>query len=504
MTSGPGMARSRKPSPAGPAPAVLLALLAAGAAGCHDAPAERWPAPLVEPLLVSGPSPYPAGCNPPAAGATLFLGAEVEPHLVLDAEDPSHLVAAWQQDRWLGGGANGLGVAASFDGGRTWTRSQAPFTVCSGGTLAGGAYLRASDPWLALAPGAATVHQLALAFDNPGTDPSTARSAILASRSTDGGLTWGAPRTLATTADPDLTLDKCTLTADPIRPGHLYAVWDRLAGLTGPPALATGPAYLARSTDDGLSWEAPAVLHDPGPDAQTISSQIVVAPDGTLVNLLILILQSSQVAPLVEVAVLRSADAGLTWGAPITVADWRSVGVVDPAGGRVVRGGDIVPGIAVDRASGHLYVVWQDGRFSGGVRDGIALSRSLNGGVTWSAPVRVNGDGGAPAFTAAVAVAGSGRVGVGYYDLRPDAAWDAALWPATRWLATSDDGGATFTEAPVGGPFDLRRAPQVPGYFLGDYVGLVGGDATFTSLFAMTRAGAGPEGTDLFAWPPQP
>ncbi len=481
---------------------ALPALAALAACGGGDA-ARPPPPPLAEPLRVTGASPYPPGCNPPVGAVRLWLGAEVEPHLAVDPADPDHLVAAWQQDRWDGGGANGTGAAASFDGGRTWTRRDPAFSACAGGGA--GAWARTSDPWVAIGADG-TVHVMALAFDDPWDG---ARSAMVASRSTDGGRTWSARATLAQEDVRDQALDKNTLTADPGRPGFAYAVWDRLEGLTGPAAEARGPAYLARTRDGGLGWEGPWVLHDPGADAQTISSQVVVLPDGALVNVLVLIRRSSTAAPEVEVAVLRSVDAeadpaaGPSWSGPFTVAAWNSLGIVDPQGGRPVRGGDVVPAIAVDRSGGPrrgwLYVAWQHA--FGGV-DGVAVSRSEDGGLTWTAPARASAAA-VPAFTPALAVDGTGQVGLAYYDWRPPPPGSApGLW-TTRWLATSADGGGTWSERPSGGPFDLRRAPAVPGWFLGDYAGLVGGPAGFTSLFAMPAAD-GSDPADLFVDPAQP
>src|SRR5207245_4768308 len=68
----------------------------------------------------------------------------------------------------------------------------------------------------------------------------------------------------------------------------------------------------------------------------------------------------------------------------------RSIGIVDIKTGEPLRTGDIIPEIAVDNDSGALYVVWQDARFSGLTRDGIAFSRSADGGLTWSNPVQIN------------------------------------------------------------------------------------------------------------------
>jgi hypothetical protein len=40
--------------------------------------------------------------------------------------------------------------------------------------------------------------------------------------------------------------------------------------------------------------------------------------------------------------------------------------------------------------------------------------------------------------------------------------------------------------------FDLRRAPTVPGLFLGDYSALASVDSTFLTLFAQSNTAAAP------------
>jgi len=251
--------------------------------------------------------------------------------------------------------------------------------------------------------------------------------------------------------------------------------------------------------DGGRTWEPARAIHDPGPDAQTIANQIVVLPDGTLLDLLVIIAQASAAAPVQTVAVLRSPDAGLTWSAPVAVAALQVRGVVDPKTGQAVRSGTVVPAIAVDRDSGAAYVAWEDARLAGGARDGIALSRSVDGGLTWSAPVQVNRAPGAQAFTPAVAVSAAGEVGVTYYDLSEDDAGDREHTYASAWLATSRDGGATWASTPVAHRFDLRNAPLSDGLFLGDYQGLVHDGQRFVALLVVTNNGDTANRTDVFA-----
>jgi hypothetical protein len=460
--------------------AALLLLCSA----CADPPA---PLPTTFPGLVavSESASWNSSCQGPSGRfGVVFPNAEVEPSIAIDPANPQHLIGVWQRDRWSNGGANGIVSAATFDGGQTWVRSSAKFSRCTQG-----AYDRATDPWVSIGP-SGTAWQIAYVFD-----ARAPNRAMLVSRSTDGGRTWQDPQQLQRDTDPDLVMDKETVTADPVDPLFAYAVWDRLTGFTIPNnRLGTGPAWFARTTDGGDSWETARQIYDPGPDTQTISNQIVVLRDGTLVDLLMVIMQNSSPTPRATVSVLRSTDRGVSWSAGIPVADAEFVGVYDPKNGRGIRTGSVVPTIAVDRANGALYIAWEDARFSGMARDGIALSKSMDGGLTWSAPVQVNGAPAVQAFTPALAVASNGSVGVTYYDLRNDDASDGDHLMVARWLATSIDGGATFTDAVIGGPFDLRPAAQVDvtsAYFLGDYQGLASAGSVFLPFFSAVP-GSGP------------
>jgi hypothetical protein len=40
------------------------------------------------------------------------------------------------------------------------------------------------------------------------------------------------------------------------------------------------------------------------------------------------------------------------------------------------------------------------------------------------------------------------------------------------WRIVSHNGGRTFRESHLAGPFDMRTAPNAAGFFLGDYEGL--------------------------------
>ena len=248
-------------------------------------------------------------------------------------------------------------------------------------------------------------------------------------------------------------------------------------------------------------------IYDPGQNDQTIASQIVVPPDGTLVNLFAEF-NGEQTNKLRAwtVKVLRSNDEGDTWSGAILVDRLQTISVTDPETGEDVRTGDIIPDVAVNADNGTLYAVWQDARFSGFQNDSIAFSQSLNGGRTWSAPVKVNETpadipaGNQQAFTASVDVADDGTIGVTYYDFRnntaaPDLKTDyfaVHCHPTTATACTDRANWVKEDEIQLtNASFDMRQAPLTgTGFFTGDYEGLASAGDDFTPFFSQ------PHGSD--------
>jgi hypothetical protein len=441
------------------------------------------PAPLVP---VSGGASFAEGCNGPVQPGVRSPGAAVEPFVVVDPNNPRHLIGAWQQDRWaFGGGADGLRSAVSWDGGKTWTLSTAPLSRCAGGTSAnGGEYDRSSDPWLAFAPDG-TAFESSISYDL--VDPAQA-TAVLVSRSTNGGASWEDPVTLIRDLQGgDVLNDKESITADPFDPQRAYAIWDRVSGLLNPdPTRIRGPTWFARRV--GGVWEGAHSIFDPGLNQQTIGNQIGVLPDGTLLDVMVWLTNASSAALVGNVAVLRSGDHGATWSAPIVISSLQTVGVLNYKNGFNIRVGDAVPNIAIDPVSGQAYVIWQDARFSQGAHNGIVLSTSVDRGENWSTPVQVNQAPAAPAFVPAIAV-GRGVVAVSYYDLRNDSPGDPRHLVATGWLAQSADHGQTWSEAALTQAFDLSASRVGDDYlFLGDYQGLAATPDGFLSFLALANA----------------
>jgi hypothetical protein len=496
-------------------PSAVTTVLAAVLTAAVMAPATA--AAAVDPLtLVSGPSPFAAGCEGAPQTGTVFRNAEVEPWVDVNLADDNNLVGDWQQDRWSNGGSSGNLSAYSLNGGTSWAippissasdTGQAKFSRCTGGNAAnGGDFERATDPWVSFSPNG-VAHQVAL-----GINDSNVANAVLTSRSSDKGANWEDPVVVKFDDRANFFNDKETITADPTDSDLVYVTWQRIVAPNEQASARAGEraaafrsiAWFARSDDNGASYDVVKPILNPGNKAQTIGNQIVVLPNGDLVMLFNLIRNvGANRNRGFTAAVMRSTDKGDTWSAPILIDRMLNDGVRDPADGHDVRTGDIIPQIAVDDDNGNLYVVWQDDRFTG--QEQIAFSSSTDGGRTWSDTQRISKVGGVnQAFNPTVRVADDGTVAVQHYDFRFD---DPATTPPLTtdvWLLRSTDSGANWTEERVGNAsFDMTTAPDALGYFVGDYAGLdfAGGGLRpgFKPFHVRANSGNLTNRTDVFA-----
>jgi hypothetical protein len=493
--------------------AIVVAGLAAAAANGH-------PYTISSPALITAASPF-SGCGIGVAApdSVVNTNAEVEPWVDVDPVT-GNVVAVFQQDRWSDGGARALGTAVSTDGGLSWwSPFFLPWSLCAGGTGPAGGFPRVSDPWVSFGPDG-IAYQVALAINNPTDEVPGAVNGITASRSLDGGLSWEPPQVILTEnlfTPPFPLNDKQTVTADPTRPGHAYAVWDRVRFPSEHEAMAgalhsyfeassfRADGMLARTTNGGESWEPARSIMPTNASLWTIGHQVAVTGDGTLVDMFEFSRGSGRQH---KFGTLISTDAGQSWSRVIEIADDGSVPVRDPDDGDPVRAAPDLPEVASDLDQpGTVYVVWADGRFSGGLRSEILFTKSTDGGLTWSMPTRINQtpptanplDG--QAFLPSIAVADDGTIGLVYYDFRFNTS-DPDTLPTAAFLAHSHDGGSTWEESQISAPFDLETAPVAPvarGYFIADYVGLAADGRDFVSAFAIANDGNLDNRTDIVA-----
>jgi hypothetical protein len=440
------------------------------------------------PVIASRTSPFAACTDGATDTGQVFVNAEVEPWVDVNPTDPTNVIGVWQQDRWTDGGSHGNDTARSVDGGATWTYpAPIPWSTCAGSTES--RYSRATDPWVSFGP-TGTAHQIALSLD-----PNGFTTAVLASRSTNKGANWSAPAVLIDDNDLRFFNDKESITADPTDANLVYAIWDRIykpGQAKGFPAQVNsfafrGFPYLARSTDNGQTWE-PARRISSNANLFTIGNQIVVLPDGTLIDFAAYFTGSGvQPSNHSWKAVFRSTDHGVTWSKPILIDKVTEVGTRIPDGSFPVRaGGD---DIAVDPETGDLYAAWTDSRFNDGTHNDIVVSKSTDGGLTWSAPTKASKNPvGVAAFTPSIHVNADGDVAISYYDFR-----NAVAGPVVAtdyWIGISSNGGDSWAESRLtAASFDITTAPVAPasrGYFLGDYEGLTSTGSTFLNLYVVT------------------
>jgi hypothetical protein len=183
--------------------------------------------------------------------------------------------------------------------------------------------------------------------------------------------------------------------------------------------------------------------------------------------------------------VRKSRDGGKSFDDPVAAAS----GLTAPPNqliGSSFRVNAAFPAIASDPTDeNRVYVTWSSD--NGASQTDVFVSHSLNGGVTWSAPVRVNDDPpGNPhdQFFPWIAVDTDGTVRVIWGDDRLDLANPGGKF-YDIFMATSTDYGATF------GP-NIRVTsessnPDLDGFdgtFIGDYFGL---SASGVAVWADTR-----------------
>jgi hypothetical protein len=370
--------------------------------------------------------------------------AQNETTIAVDLHRPWNAVGGTNDYRF---GDAQAGIAVTFDTGRSW---RATTLDALDTTL--GKYDAQGDPWVISYPGGPFYYSY-IDF-NRGDD----KNRLCVARSDDGGLTWPQLGVVIdhAGAGPNDFEDKELIAVDATGgafDGNLYIAWTRY------PAGDAERVMFSRSVDGGATFSAPAQISDSTLNYQGTSPAI--GPGG---EVYVAWYHNS------TVELDRSFDGGVTFGLDVVVSAINDIS--NPLPGAFFRLFSF-PSLAVDRSGGpddgNLYVVWADELGTGAGPD-ILLTRSTNGGATWSAPIRVSDDtNSSHQFFPAIDVDVDGRITVFFLDQRN--APGTPLYDA--YITQSTDGGLTFRRNKrLTGVSSNSTLDGFGGGFIGDYSGV--------------------------------
>jgi BNR repeat-like domain len=385
--------------------------------------------------------PFAPNSLPTAAHAT-----EVEPDTFAFG---STVVAVFQTGRVFNGGSSDIGWATSHDGGATWTHGFLPATTTA--STPTGPFFSVSDPSVAFDArhGVWMTSWLGLHMAGGGIVD------VMASRSTDGGLTWSNPVVIAANGvfyDKNWTV--CDNTSTSPFYGHCYTEFD-LVNVNDLEQMST-------STDGGLTWGPPLPTLD---HAHGLGGQPVVQPNGRVVVPFEGLTRGS------GIRAFTSDDGGLTWNRSVRIS---------------TRTSHRVPGLRTSplpsaeiNAAGVVYVVWQDNRFEpGGSANDIVLSRSADG-TTWSPVIRIpidpvgsNVDHFIPGLAVDRTTAGaSTALALTYYFQHPAGCVGLTCTIQAAFVSSLNNGQTWSAPQTLGDPMQLGWiAPTSQGAMVGDYI----------------------------------
>lgn len=386
--------------------------------------------------------------NVDANGCNTVGDAANEPSIAIDSTDPNNIVIGWRQFDTVLSNFRQAGWGYSHDAGRTWTFP---------GVLEPGIFR--TDPVLD-SDAEGNIYYLSMVSD---ADISFVYCDLW--KSADGGVTWSQPVYAYGGDKPWFAIDRT------FGPGHgnLYAVWDYYS--------CCGNQIFTRSTDAGASFMPPTTL--PG---DPIFGTVAVGPDGEVYI-------SGVTAKVLKS--LNARDAGVT-------PTFTFLGDVALGGSYAGWAGPNPGGllgqswIACDHSSGYsrgnVYVLASVRPDAGGDPLDVMFARSLDGGTSWSPPVRVNDDprdNEAWQWFGTMSVAPNGRIDVVWNDTRND---PMATFSELHYSFSVDLGRTWARNVAVSLPFNHHLGyPQQ--YKLGDYYHMISDDLGDSVAYAATFNG---------------
>lgn len=377
-------------------------------------------------------------------GYTWYSNVAFDTQIAVNPLNPDNMIIVAQQNVITNANTQSdlpLAVVAlyTFDGGRTWNESDLVLSRCVGSTLyqANNNFLSAYFPQVAFdKEGQAYVVSSSFNLFAADQQPNTnANEGSIIAKTTNGGKSWN----LVTKADRDdgtcHFLDSPGLATDPYRKDNLYIVSADTTCLvrdtcTDPNFNGNNNITFQKSTTGGSSWTQPSIIASFVSDPSTCTptpflNQIVTLPDRKKSLFVTSYIEYSGLDEVYgthpdKVLGWISKDGGESW-TKVKIADnIQHVLACDPDSSPLLPFTDFTgKDMAVNQRSGEIYVVYQDPQFNPTYRAGVVITRSKDGGKTWSKPKPINPKTlSAQTFLPRVAVAKDGTVGVLFYDFR--------------------------------------------------------------------------------------
>lgn len=408
------------------------------------------------------------------------------------------------------------GVYVSNDGGKSWSQFSAPSGGDNTASFNGdGSTIHTLPGFGKLArqvglPGLASDGDPNIAFNANGTAYYSSLAGvrgtnigdlITVSSSADGGKTWSDPVLATNKTNPVDFNDKETVWVDRSAgspfDGNVYVSWTLFVGVPGTAA----PIMFTRSTDGGKTWSPAQKLSASynnrsigGRQGSTIRSDAagnvyVIWESGVTINGF---KTDAQVFA-------KSTDGGLSFSRPEVIAPVHDL--PSPLPGSSFRNdsfaaADIGPNGTVDVA----WADYQNGHSS------VVLSRSSDGGSSWTTPAVALDVAGRSAFFPGLAVSPDGtKVAVATQaldDVPAGTAPGAGVVSYDSYLAESTNGGTSFSAAvrisSVSSDPDIGSTNSLRSQFQGDYNTLVSDNTQAWFIWTDGRNGATCDAVDAF------
>ncbi len=331
-------------------------------------------------------------------------------------------------------------------------------------------------------------------FSGGAAEGNQAPELLTVSISDDDGVTWSNP-VVAAGGHGFKFNDKENVWADhnPASPffGRVYLSWTQFRGSVF--TFFAEPIRFKFSDDGGKTWSNEKQLspaHNNNRVGGRQGSEIATGPNGE-----VYVVWEDADGRGSKLSVAVSTDGGVRFSRPIDVA--RVVDIRDPIPGANFRDSSF-PSVAVDQSSGAVYVAWAD---AAGGQGQILLTRSTDGGQTWSAPQAVSKAADGYAFFQGLDVAPNGRVDVGYQALKATSTSTYGTGNATIdsfYVSSSDNFGASTKVSSASSDPAVSAQNNLERQFWGDYNTLVSTNATAWFIYTDSRTGAGCPAIDAF------